>query len=476
VGVNAGTVNSSYSSSGHVLGSNHGLGGLVGANYFTSPPESGTIENSFSTVTNIVAQQETNPDFIGGLVGKWNDLGEDDGTITNSYFTDAGFDDGLGTLEPGGSSAFFGSDHNHTVYATWNFTNIWDAFDGALPHLKWEDYSTSSKSITAFNFDGLNPAVIGVIDENDGTIALTVPYGTNINNLTPTIITSSNASVSPASGVVHNFLISNPVTYTVTAADNSTRPYVVTVTVAEPPATAPSNIVLATGATPVGGVNNVQIPADGDTDAHGAVTGWATGTADQIKFTVTDTAPAVSTIAINNFPYTSGTDYTIAAATPLTVVVTTTQTNCITTVRTFTIPVVAEPPPPPNNNVGIISGGGTTYGCKDPTALNYNEFSSSDPSLCKYTNTSATNSIAYTFTKTLKYKMTDVQVKYLQIILNQDKNTLVSIKGAGSPGHETTYFGLKTRAAVIIFQKANKLKIDGIVGPRTENILMKVEK
>jgi len=37
--------------------------------------------------------------------------------------------------------------------------------------------------------------------------------------------------------------------------------------------------------------------------------------------------------------------------------------------------------------VSHSSGGGTTYGCKDPTATNYNAFVSSNPSLCVYANT-----------------------------------------------------------------------------------------
>ena len=48
-----------------------------------------------------------------------------------------------------------------------------------------------------------------------------MPYGTNVTNLVPTII-HTGASVSPLSGVGHNFT-TNPQTYTVTAADTTTQ-------------------------------------------------------------------------------------------------------------------------------------------------------------------------------------------------------------------------------------------------------------
>ena len=68
-----------------------------------------------------------------------------------------------------------------------------------------------------------------VRDSGNEYVTLTVPYGTNPSSLTPTIV-HTGASVSPASGVAKDF--TNPVTYTVTAADGSTKAYTVTVTVA----------------------------------------------------------------------------------------------------------------------------------------------------------------------------------------------------------------------------------------------------
>ena len=87
-----------------------------------------------------------------------------------------------------------------------------------------------AKVITAFSF--ASPAATGVINEAAHIIALTVPYGTDVSALVPTIAISG-AAVSPASGVAHDF--ANPVTYTVTAADATTQTYVVTVTVAAGP-------------------------------------------------------------------------------------------------------------------------------------------------------------------------------------------------------------------------------------------------
>jgi uncharacterized repeat protein (TIGR01451 family) len=80
--------------------------------------------------------------------------------------------------------------------------------------------------MTAFNFNALTPAVIGVVNETTKTVALTVPFGTVVTALVPTI-TMTGASVSPASGVAANF--TSPVVYTVTAADASTQAYTVTV-------------------------------------------------------------------------------------------------------------------------------------------------------------------------------------------------------------------------------------------------------
>jgi len=89
------------------------------------------------------------------------------------------------------------------------------------------------KAITAFSFS--SPAATGVIDQTLHTIALTVPHGTNLTKLVATF-TTTGASVKVGSTLQTSGTTANdfrsPVTYTVTAANASTRAYVVTVTVA----------------------------------------------------------------------------------------------------------------------------------------------------------------------------------------------------------------------------------------------------
>jgi len=68
--------------------------------------------------------------------------------------------------------------------------------------------------------------------------------------------------------------------------------------------------------------------------------------------------------------------------------------------------------------------------------------------------------------RTLKQGMQGDDVKQLQIYLNTHNYPLAT-QGPGSPNNETTYFGNKTKQAVILFQKANNLTPDGVVGPLT---------
>jgi surface protein len=78
----------------------------------------------------------------------------------------------------------------------------------------------------------------------------------------------------------------------------------------------------------------------------------------------------------------------------------------------------------------------------------------------------------FQFTKNLKYKTTDPEVKELQKYLNTH-GFPVANTGVGSAGNETNFFGPKTKASVILFQKARSLVPDGVVGPKTRGELNK---
>jgi hypothetical protein len=84
----------------------------------------------------------------------------------------------------------------------------------------------SAKDITVFSIPTSTAAYIEA-----SAIHIDMPVGTVVTALVPTI-THTGASVAPASGAAHNF--TTPQTYIVTAADNTTKNYTITVAVAPP--------------------------------------------------------------------------------------------------------------------------------------------------------------------------------------------------------------------------------------------------
>jgi len=85
-------------------------------------------------------------------------------------------------------------------------------------------FVSSAKYITNFAFT--SPQAIGDVDEESRTVTVEIPSGTDLTALVPTV-TYTGASISPEMGVAQDF--TNPVTYTVTAADGSTNAYLVSV-------------------------------------------------------------------------------------------------------------------------------------------------------------------------------------------------------------------------------------------------------
>jgi len=135
--------------------------------------------------------------------------------------------------------------------------------------------ASADKAITAFRFEGLNPAVIGTVNEANKTIAATVPYGTNLTSLVSTFETTG-------TGVyVHDTFLENgitpqnfskPVIYTVTAADGTTVNYTVTVKVADPVPGQGAGQQPAEGAgqQPAAGTGQQPAAGEGQQPAEGA--------------------------------------------------------------------------------------------------------------------------------------------------------------------------------------------------------------
>ena len=88
---------------------------------------------------------------------------------------------------------------------------------------KWETATTTAKGITSFSING----VAGAVNNTTNTITITMPRGTDVTKLTPTISTDGVKSLTPGSGETVNF--TNSVTYTATMEDGSTKTYTVTV-------------------------------------------------------------------------------------------------------------------------------------------------------------------------------------------------------------------------------------------------------
>ena len=89
---------------------------------------------------------------------------------------------------------------------------------------------STEKRILSFRFVSID--IDAAIDESTKEIKATVPMGTDISALVPTITVSMGASIDPVSGLATDF--TQPVTYTVTAEDGSQSSYTAIVTVDMP--------------------------------------------------------------------------------------------------------------------------------------------------------------------------------------------------------------------------------------------------
>jgi hypothetical protein len=156
--------------------------------------------------------------------------------------------------------------------------------------------------------------------------------------------------------------------------------------------------------------------------------------------------------------------------------------NCIVPVATSTIPLATTTA---TTTMSATTTATTTV--SNPNSVNLSDFInllislgiiSPDKADSARLLISSTTTLS-NFTKDLKFGQTDSEVKRLQIFLNTHGYS-ISASGVGSPGKETTYFGLKTKGALIKFQEANFEAIlkpqnfkkgTGVFGSSTRNFM-----
>ncbi|OWW25106.1 hypothetical protein B4Q04_11215 [Zobellia sp. OII3] len=180
-------------------------------------------------------------------------------------------------IEPGpASQQDFSQPVNYTVTAENGNPQVWT--------VNVVTETSNEKSIDSFVINGIS----GTFNGTD--ISVTLPFGTDVTALSP-IIEFFGQSVNPASGTSTDF--TNNVTYTVTAEDNSTLDYTVSVTIEADTNTAP--VVDVTGITditlPTKSVNLVGSA----TDEGGTIVNYTWTQDSGPAATITDPSSSVTT-------------------------------------------------------------------------------------------------------------------------------------------------------------------------------------
>jgi hypothetical protein len=198
----------------------------------------------------------------------------------------------------------------------------------------------TAKAITAFSIQSPVNAAAGISGNN---ITVTVPYGTVVTAMTASA-THTGASISPDPASSRSY--ANPVEYTVTAADNTTAKYTVTVTVAPNPAKAITAFSILTPVNVVGSISGSNITV---TVPYGTAVTAMTASA-------THTGASISPDPASSRSYANPVDYTVTAADGTTAKYTVTVTVALNTAKAITAFSILTPV----NAVASISGNSIT--------------------------------------------------------------------------------------------------------------------
>ena len=204
----------------------------IAANQYVAVTLSGNI-NLYKIVTTpvgcVAPQLLTSPSINAtnitnqGFTANWTDVSNEIGYIVNVYDSTNTLIMTINNIAANTTSTVITALNSNTKYTfTVIATGDGDAYSNSNETTHSSSIRTLStlKDMTAFIIAGVT-ATIGA-----NTITATVPYGTDLTNLTPLDTASPHATISPIGA--QNF--SSNVIYTVTAEDGSTKQFTVTIT------------------------------------------------------------------------------------------------------------------------------------------------------------------------------------------------------------------------------------------------------